>query len=141
MTYALAWPLQKAIYELLSATPTLVSMVGDRIHDGAPQERVPGVENGLSVVIGDDAAQDWSSSDGNGAQHLIGVAIIARERSFADAKAAAAAISDALLHEAISLERGRVVHVAFHSARTKREERDALRRIEMRFRVLVEDSL
>ncbi|MCL5775587.1 DUF3168 domain-containing protein [Limibaculum sp. FT325] len=52
----------------------------------------------------------------------------------------AGAVSDALLGAPLALERGRAVLVSFVSARTKREERDTLRRIDLRFRVLVEDT-
>jgi hypothetical protein len=66
--------------------------------------------------------------------------VIAPGRSFAQAKALAGAISDALLVGPLALERGHAVLVAFMGAKTKREERDMLRRIDLRFRVLVEDA-
>jgi len=140
MTYALAWPLQKAVYERLAADPAVAAATGGRIHDGAPQERTPGAEEGIYLMLGDDQASDWSSAERAGAGHLVGVSVVAPRRSFGEAKAVAGAVSDALLGAPLALERGRAVLVSFVSARTKREERDTLRRIDLRFRVLVEDT-
>ena len=140
MTYALAWPLQKAVFERLSADPAVSAAVGGRIHDGAPQQKAAGADEGLYLILGDDQAVDWSSAERAGAGHLVGISVIAPKRSFAEAKAVAGAISDVLLGAPLALERGQAVLVSFQSARTKREERDTLRRIDLRFRVLVEDT-
>ncbi|MCL5775588.1 DUF3168 domain-containing protein [Limibaculum sp. FT325] len=77
MTYALAWPLQKAVYERLAADPAVAAATGGRIHDGAPQERTPGAEEGIYLILGDDQASDWSSAERAGAGHLVGVSVVA----------------------------------------------------------------
>ena len=46
-----------------------------------------------------------------------------------------------MLGGAIAMSRGRVIVVRFVDARTRRAEGDALRRIEMRFRLTVEDTI
>jgi hypothetical protein len=140
MTYALGWPLQKAVYAALMAAPAVGGALGGRIHDGAPQEAEPGAGDAVYIVLGDDSAIDFSAADMAGAGHLITIGIVAPRRSFGEAKAVAGAVCDVLLGADLALERGRVVSLSFQSAKTKREERDAIRRIDLRFRALVEDT-
>ncbi|MEM6487345.1 MAG: DUF3168 domain-containing protein, partial [Pseudomonadota bacterium] len=117
---------------------------GARARGGVPPAPPPQPQDAASAppyaVIGDESVQDFSSQDRGGAAHTLGISVFASERSFAQAKQLAGAISDALTGAAPALARGRVVHVHFVSARTRREERDRLRRIDLRFRVLVEDD-
>lgn len=141
MTYALSWPLQQGVFELLSAAPGVALFVGGRIYDAplpAEAETDPGA---LYITIGDESVADWSTGSDRGAVHDLTIAVHAPRRGFAEAKQAAGAISDALLNGQVAMSRGRAVQVRFLGARTRREEGDALRRVEMRFRVTVEDTL
>ncbi len=139
MTYALSWPLQQGVFELLAAAPGVALLVGGRIYDAPlPAEADP---DGLYVTIGDESAADWSTGSDRGAVHDLTIAVHAPRRGFGEAKQAAGAISDALLGGQIAMSRGRAVQVRFLGARTRRAEGDALRRVEMRFRVTVEDTL
>ncbi len=72
---------------------------------------------------------------------MLTIAVHAPRRGFSEAKQAAGAISEVLLGGELVLTRGRAVLVRFAGARTRRAENDALRRIEMRFRVTVEDTV
>ena len=139
MTYALSWPLQQGVFQLLSAAPGVALLVGSRIYDAPlPAEADPGA---LYVTIGDESVADWSTGSDRGAAHDLTIAVHAPRRGFGEAKQAAGAISDALLNGPVAMSRGRAVQVRFLGARTRREEGDALRRVEMRFRVTVEDTL
>ncbi|MEL6773335.1 MAG: DUF3168 domain-containing protein [Pseudomonadota bacterium] len=140
MTYALAWPLQQAVFALLSADAGVEAVAPGRVFDAPPPLQGEAESEPPYAVIGDETVQEWSAADGDGAAHTLGVSIFASERSFAAAKRMAGAICDAMLASDLALSRGRVVLVAFLSARTRREERDRLRRIDLRFRVLVEDT-
>lgn len=140
MTYALAWPLQQAVFSTLAADPGVAAIAPGRIFDAPPPLTGEAESEPPYAVIGDETVQEWGAADGAGAAHVIGVSIFASERSFAAAKRLAGAICDALLAADLAPTRGRVVLVAFLSARTRREERDRLRRIDLRFRVLVEDT-
>ena len=140
MTYALSWPLQQAVFELLGADAAVAALVGGRIYDAPVPLSEAAVPDGLYVTIGDERVQDWSTATDRGAAHLLTIAVHAPRRGFAQAKQAAGAISDALLGGELALSRGRAVLVRFVGARTRRAEGDALRRIEMRFRVAVEDT-
>lgn len=141
MTYALSWPLQQAVYQLLSGDPSVTALVGARIYDAPVPLDAEAEPEGLYLTIGDERVEDWSTATDRGAAHLLTIAVHAPRRGFAEAKQAAGAVSDALLGGALSLSRGRAVLVRFTGARTRRGEGDALRRIEMRFRVTVEDTV
>jgi hypothetical protein len=140
MTYALSWPLQEGVFALLNADPGIAALLGGRVYDAPPPIEAEGDSDGVYVTIGDESARDWSTATDNGASHLLSISVYAPRRGFADAKQVAGAISDTLLGGGIAMSRGRVVLVRFVDARTRREEGDALRRIDMRFRVTVEDA-
>jgi len=140
MTYALSWPLQEAVYDLLTTTPAVTALIGGRVYDAPPPVDGVVAPAGLYAVIGDEAVQDWSTKSDHGADHRITIALIAPRAGFSEAKQAAGAVSDAMLSGALSLSRGHVVGVWFLGAETDREEGDDLRRVEMTFRILIEDT-
>lgn len=139
MTYALSWPLQEGVFQLLSNDAGVAALVGGRIYDAPPSLDAETDPEGIFVTIGDESARDWSTATDQGAAHLLTIAVHAPRRGFAEAKQAAGAISDAMLGGAVAISRGSVVLVRFIDARTRRAEGDAMRRIEMRFRVIAED--
>ena len=138
MTYALAWPLQRAVYHRLATDLAVSALVGDRIHDAPPPEAGPAA--GPYLTIGDETAKDWSTQTDRGAEHAIAITVHAASEGFAEAKRITAAVSDALLRDGLSLDRGHVVCIGFLGAETKRAEDGRLRQIALRFRVLVEDT-
>ncbi|MEM9059816.1 MAG: DUF3168 domain-containing protein [Pseudomonadota bacterium] len=140
MTYALAWPLQEALFRLICESPACTDHFKGQIFDAPLPFSGEAAPEGLYLILGDDEAQDWSSGTDNGATHVVRLNIHAPRRGFAEAKRAAAALSDAVLSGGLSLSRGRVVNVRFVDARTFRAESDALRRIELRFRFTLEDT-
>ncbi|MEM7057331.1 MAG: DUF3168 domain-containing protein [Pseudomonadota bacterium] len=140
MTYAISWPLQEGIYSLICTDPVCSSTLGSRVFDAVPLEADNGTPDDVYMTFGDEEVQDWSSGSTNGAIHLITVSVHAPRHGFSDAKQAAAAVSDAILSGGLSLTRGNVVNVRFVDARTTRQEVDGLRRIDLRFRITVQDS-
>lgn len=141
MTYALAWPLQEAVYQLLAADPTVAGFVDDRIWDAPPPASELGAETSPFITIGDEKVDDWSTADGSGARHHFAVSVHAEQRGFAGAKQCAGAVSDLLTGAAPLMSRGRVVNARFLDARTRRARGDAFRTISMRFQFLVEDTV
>jgi len=141
MTYALSWPLQEGVFQLLSNDAGVATLVGGRVYDAPPPPDAEADPEGIYVTIGDESAQDWSTATDHGAAHLLTIAVHAPRRGFAEAKQAAGAISDAMLGGGIAMSRGRAVQVRFVDARTRRGEGDALRRVDMRFRITVEDTV
>ncbi|MEM8790801.1 MAG: DUF3168 domain-containing protein [Pseudomonadota bacterium] len=139
MTYALAWPLQEAVFQLLSGDAGLTALVGG-IYDAAPQQVSDAAVDGLYVTIGDEVAEDWRTATDTGALHTLLISVHAPRRGFADAKQAAGLISDLLVGAEPAMSRGRIVQIRFIDARTARAENDALRRIDLRFRITLEDT-
>lgn len=140
MTYALAWPLQEAIYGVIGADAACVQFFDQRVFDGAVPFPVEAEPEGLYLTIGDEQVRDWSTGTDDGAEHIVQLTIHAPRRGFGDAKQAAAAVFEALTAGPYALSRGRIVNVRFLEARTRRAEGDAFRQIEMRFRFVLEDA-
>lgn len=140
MTYALSWPLQEAVFQRLSADTAVAAIAGGRIYDAPLPPEAEGDPDGVYVTLGDETVRDWSTKSDNGAVHQITISVHAPRRGFAEAKQAAGAISDSLLGAALTMTRGKVIQIRFHEARTGRSQGDALRRIDLRFRVTVEDT-
>ena len=139
MTYALAWPLQEAIFQALCHDQTCATFFEHRVFDAPPPLIGDAAPEGLYLTLGDEEAIDWSTAGGAGAEHLVTLSVHAPRRGFSEAKQAAAAVSEALL-AGLAPVRGTVANIRFVDARTAREENDALRRIDMRFRIRIEDD-
>jgi hypothetical protein len=138
MTYAFGWSLQKALMSALRANPAVAAIVGDRVHDAAPPGA--GRPGAAYVLLGDEKTAPWSTASDAGAAHDVSISAVTSEPGFATAKALAAAVSEAVLGVG-GLERGRVVDVRFLGARTRRSRSDEGRRVDMRFRVVIEDTV
>lgn len=133
MTYAVAQALQAAVYGRLAAHAPLAAVVGPHVYDAVP----PGLLPPLYVALGPETARDRSDGTGRGAEHDFAVTVVADTAGFAQAKAAASAISDALLGPVPTLARGRVVALRFLRATAAR--RGEARQIDLFFRARVED--
>jgi len=141
MTYALSWPLQQALFDLMGTDAACVQHFGQRIYDAAPPFLGEQAPQGLYLTFGDEDVADWSTATEAGAVHLVKLTIHAPRRGFSEAKQAASAVSDAILGAALAPSRGRIVSARFVDARTGRSEADALRKIDMRFRITIEDTV
>ena len=139
MTYALSWPLQEGLFALISGDPACDALLSGRVYDAAPH--LGGEEpDGVYVTLGDEQTSDWSTASDAGAIHLVSMSIHSPGHGFAVAKQAAAAVCDAVLAGGLTLSRGRLVNARFVDARTRRAEADAHRRIDLRFRLTLEDT-
>ena len=141
MTYALSWPLQEAIFELISGDPACSQFFGGRVYDFAQPFGADAEAGGPYLILGDEEARDWSTGTDDGAVHTVRLDVWAPRSSFNEAKRAAGAVSDIMLSGAILPTRGQVINARFIDAKTRRTENDALRGIQMRFRIVVEDTL
>jgi hypothetical protein len=130
-----SWPLQQALHAALLADPTVGAMTGGRIHDEIPTGGLPD----LAIVIGAETVAPWSTVTERGAEHRLTVEVIGHLPGFGPLKQLAGAVCDVLLGP-LALSRGRVVNASFLGARTRREAGERQRRIEMTFRVVVEDD-
>jgi hypothetical protein len=112
----------------------LAALVGTAVYDAMP----PGTVAGTYVSLGPEDVADASDKSGDGATHDFVISVITDDAGFATAKAAAAAVSDALLETPLSLSRGHLVGLWFLRAQARRVEKADTRRIDLTFRARVE---
>ncbi|MEM7520714.1 MAG: DUF3168 domain-containing protein [Pseudomonadota bacterium] len=136
MSFAMSGALQKAIFDALVGHSGLNAIIGGAVYDAVPTGDLPA----LYVRLGTEEARDASDCSGGGAVHRITVSVITTNPGFAEAKAAAAAISDALHGADLTLTRGALVYMRFERARARRVERAATRQIDLRFVARVQDD-
>lgn len=126
--------LQVALYDLLTGDSALAALVPGGIFDAAP----PATPPSTYVILGEEDVIDRSDLSGAGAEHRVLVQVLSDAAGFATAKAASARIGALLPGATPTLSTGRVVAIWFHQAQARRAEGNALRRIDLRFRVRVE---
>lgn len=137
MSYAISSALQAAVFLHLQADATVSSLVGGAIFDELPSGTIPSTY----VSLGAETVLDRSDQSGAGAEHRLTISVMSEASGFAAAKAVAVAISDALSGDDLTLARGRLVFMKFDRATARREGSGNARRIDLRFRARVEDSV
>lgn len=136
MSYAIAAPLQEAVYARLIGNPAVQALAGEAVYDAVP----PGTPPGTFVVVGPEEVQDRSDATGAGAEHRLRISVVSAAAGFHRSKELAGAVSDALLSDSLPvLSRGRVVGLWFQRAEATRVRSSGARRIDLYFRVRVED--
>lgn len=136
MSYGTAQALQAAIYDTLSNDAAVTALVGTAVYDELP----PGPVDGAYVSLGAEEARDLSTSDCALAAHSLAISVVSSSEGFVEPKAIAAAVSDALVDATPALSRGRIVSLRFVKARARRVRAGQVRRIDMTFRAIVEDT-
>ena len=136
MSYGVALPLQAAVYQRLTGDAALTALVGTDIYDAMPAGLLPP----LYVAIGAETVRDRSDKTGAGAEHEFAVSVVTDTAGFATAKAAAGAVSDALVDATLTLSRGRLVSLNFWRATAARVGTGDQRQIDLFFRARVEDD-
>lgn len=131
MSYGAAAALQAAIFARLSS---LEALGGIAVVDAAPEDA-----GGTWVLIGPETVVDRSDNSGAGAEHRVVISVISDAAGFLAAKEAAVAISDGLAMP-LDLARGRVAGLWFDRAAARRLEAGRTRRIDLTFRVRIEDQ-
>jgi hypothetical protein len=126
--------LQSALFTLLTGDATLAGLVPGGIYDAPP----PGTPQGTYVLIGEGEALDRSDVTGPGAEHRVTLSVVSDATGFLTAKQAAARLSELLPGATPALAVGRIVAIWFHTARARRIEGAAVRRIDLVFRVRIE---
>lgn len=136
MSYGAAAALQAAIYQRLAGDAALSALVGGAIYDVVPAGELPAIY----VSLGPEEVRDASDKTGGGALHFLTITVVSSQAGFAQAKAAAGAVSDALVGTPLTLARGRLVGLWFDRARARRVGVKDERRIDLRFAARVEDD-
>ncbi|SFP48897.1 DUF3168 domain-containing protein [Tranquillimonas alkanivorans] len=136
MSYGMAGVLQEAVFQRLRGDTALQALVGAEVFDAVPGGTLPATY----VVVGEEDVRDRSDATGGGARHDFTVSVVSDASGFATAKAAAGAVSDALVDAGLTLARGRLVGLWFLRAKADRTGAGDGRRIDLRFRARVEDE-
>ncbi|MEO0937005.1 MAG: DUF3168 domain-containing protein [Pseudomonadota bacterium] len=136
MSYGVSGALQSAVYDALYNDAALVGLVGGAIFDAIPAGTLPS----LYVSLGAETVKTAQDMTRDGALHIFSVDVVTDVPGFAAAKAAAGAISDALHEADLSLNRGRLVFLKFHSATASRPRGSTGRTINLKFRARIEDD-
>ncbi|MEX1233585.1 MAG: DUF3168 domain-containing protein [Roseovarius sp.] len=135
MSYGGSAALQAAIYGQLIGDAELSALTGGAIYDAPPAGTLPS----LYVTLGPEDVRDRSDGTSGGAWHRFTVSVMSDASGFTAAKAAAAAVGDALMDAELSLDRGHLAGLHFYQARARRD--GALRRIDLTFRARVADAV
>jgi len=135
MSYGMTAALQAAVYGVLSADAGLAAIVGPAVFDAMP----PGPQPEIYVTLGPEKVRDKSDGSAGGALHEFSVSVVTTGAGFHLAKAAAAAVSDAVLAAPMSLSRGRVSRIHFYRANAVRTK--ANRRIDIWFRARLDEAV
>lgn len=128
MSYAISAPLQAAMFARLSEVLTVPVL------DASDE-----VRGGTWVLIGPEDVRDRSDATGVGAEFRVVISVLSDAPGFQDAKDVAGQVSDAL-ERPLLLQRGRVVAVWFDRAAARRLNAGRARRIDLTFRIRVEDN-
>ncbi len=136
MSYGASPALQAAVYQALIGDAGLAALVGTAIYDAIPSGSLPATY----VAIGPEAAYDKSDKSGGSAEHVFTVSVVTDSAGFQAAKDVAAQISDVLIDAPLTLTRGTLIYLNFDRASATREGTGATRRIDLRFRALVQDT-
>ncbi|MEP5730948.1 MAG: DUF3168 domain-containing protein [Sulfitobacter sp.] len=136
MSFAMSGPLQKAVYDALRADTSLGLIVGGAVYDAVPKGALPQIY----VLLGTETVTDASDGSGNGAVHRFTVSVVTTTPGFAQAKAAAGAVSDALQDADLTLSRGKLVTLRFDRARAVQINGASTRQIDLRFNARVQDD-
>ncbi|MHA3914574.1 DUF3168 domain-containing protein [Halovulum sp. GXIMD14793] len=140
MTYAMSQALQAAVYEQLTNDAALTALVGGEVHDAPlalPMADVPEVH----VTIGEEKVRDASTQTSTGAEHDFTVTVHSTAAGFSRAKEAAGAVCEALIDAPLSLSRGALINLRFLFAKADRGKASAPRRVALRFRAVLEDTV
>ncbi len=138
MSLALSGALQGAIYSALTGDAALVALVGVEIYD-APLPSGGALPLGEHVTLGEEVVKPFGSVTSSGGVHDFDVVVHSTANGFAAAKTVAAAVSGVLVDADLAVVGGHLVSLRFLKAKAKRGVAPELRRIEMRFRAVVED--
>jgi hypothetical protein len=134
MTAGWSWALQRALFEALGADPLVVALVGDRLVDN-PSDMI--AAEGPAILIGEERVRPWGSANDRGADHDVTISIVAPDGGFGDLKRLASHVC-AILDGPLPVEEGRIVLTSFLGSRAHRRGRAMERRVDLRFRVIIE---
>lgn len=137
MSYTASLALQGAVYQALRDNAPLASLIGDAVYDAMPVA-APG---GVYVSLGPEDVRDAGDATAGGSRHDFVISVLSGTdgaNGFAEVKATAAAVAEALEGVSLTLDHGRLVGLWFQRATARRVENGAGRRIDLTFRARID---
>ncbi len=138
MSVSLSADLQGAVFQALAGDASLAALVGAEIYD-APLPSDGSLPDGEHVTLGEEVVKPFNTATSKGGVHDFEVNVHSTASGFSAAKQVAAAIGDVLVDADLVIPGGNLVSLQFLRARAKRGISPELRRIELRFRAVVEN--
>ena len=139
MTYSLAEPLQRAVFDRLANDPDLAALVGSDIYD-APLPMDGNTFAAEFITLGPESVSDGATMTTSGAVHDFMVIVHSNSEGFVKAKRVAGAVCDVLLDAEMALDRGELIYLRFLRARADTGRTPEKRRISLKFRAFIEDT-
>ena len=137
MSIAATVALQTAVYQALRADPALTVLIGDAVYDAMPVQP----PTGPHVAIGPEDVTEAGDMTGNGARHDFIISALSGTEDtggFGVVKDVAAAVMAALEEGDLVLNHGHLAGLWFVSARARRADGGAGRRVDMKFRARID---
>ncbi len=137
MSYLASLALQGAVYEALRSHAPLAALVGDAVYDAMPVAAPVGVH----VALGPEDVRGAGDATAAGSRHDFVISVLSGRddaNGFAEVKAVAAAVAEALEDQELALDRGKMVGLWFQRATARRVENGAGRRIDLTFRARID---
>lgn len=138
MSIVLSASMQAALFETLVTDPALSALIGDAVYDATPATD-GSVPMGEYLTIGTGDIRPFDTATSAGGVHDFDVTVHSASEGFSKAKLVAAAVGQALSDAALPIAGGTTVALRFVRARAKRGAAPELRRIELRFRAVLEE--
>ena len=110
-----SWPLQKAVFDALSANTDLTAVVSG-IYDHVPADTAFPY-----VTLGETTVSDWSSKSFDGQEHLLTLHVWSRAKGRKEAKEIMALVYDTLHDAALAVEGQELVNLRFDFAQTLKD--------------------
>lgn len=129
--------LQAAIYQALRADAGVAALVGDAVYDAMPVQP----PSGAYIAIGPEDVADAGDMTGDGARHDFIISALSGAEDtggFGTVKQVAVAVMEALEGGEMDLSHGHLAGLWFVSARARRSENGAGRRVDMTFRARID---
>lgn len=128
--------LQQAVLACLEANSDVAKLTGGHVYDALPPGELPI----LYVIFGTETVRDRSDMTSFAAVHEFDLSVITSSSGFQSAKTAASSVCKALQMKPLSLAEGHLVALNFHGAVSKRQSSGGGRRINLKFRALIEQK-
>lgn len=138
MTLRHAGALQSAVFARLATDPALGALVGGAVYDAPPEQAEPAAL--AHVTLGEERVRPFDTKTSRGARHEFAVTVHSGADGFAAAKAAAAAVCEALVDAPLVIETGRLVSIAFVRAAAERGPAPEKRRVSLLFRAVIDQD-